>query len=281
MIQNELGRSWLRAQAAAFVPPGTVRYFTNELTIKLGVNALGMQVDLAPIEGTVIHAQEEFSVVQTSSDRFTIVDPAVLGTPLIIGSHVRLTPYQRRRFDGSTFQDPVETAERPGGVLARTFHIGTSVSEIPLPAPESEYLQNMQELLHRGKCADGVRLISNMLVDFNAKNLAWQEPEAGPDGRQKDAQFRFDCATGKFVGQVRIGYDRGEDTYYVEMLKEGASGAYEITHSCRSVYADMLAEVLEMLLCDGHWKLCKVEVLRNAQPGNSRSEAMSLTFQRS
>ncbi len=273
---NEDARAWLRANVANHVPNGTRQYFTNVITTNIGVNSLGLQVDRPAFEGKVIHCEPGvFGVVKTGRNRFVLVDAAVLAADLEVGSKVHVTPYQRRRFDGKSFLEPIEEKTLAGGVMVKTYHIGDRVSEIPLPAPQCEYLQAMQDLLHRGNCTDGIRVISNMLVDFNAKNLAWQQAGKSAEGELLDPQFRFDCETSKFTGHVRIGLDRSEDAYYVEMHKIGMQGEHELVNSCKSVFFVDLAEVLETLLCDGQWKLCKVTVLKAAKSPAAQEEKTS------
>ncbi len=262
---NETARAWLRANVAHHVPKGTKQYNTCTITTKIGVNALGLQLDRPAFEGKVIHCEPQaYAIVKTGRTRFVVIDAAVLPAALEVGSTVHVTPYQRRRFDRKSFLEPHDVETRPNGIVCRTYHLGERASTIPLPAPDSEYLQNMLDLLQRGNCSDGIRVISNMLVDFNARNLAWQEPGLGADGVLRDPQFHFDCETTKFSGQIRIGLDLGEDSYYVEMHKIGPAGEHELAHSCRSIFFDSLAEVLETLLCDGQWKFCKVAVLKPA-----------------
>ncbi len=264
-FNDQAARAWLQANVRQHVPPSTRQYHTGVLRLALAENMLGLSIDRPTLKGAVIHVDADFSVVKTARTRFTIINNEILSQPLRLGDTVSVQPYQRRRFDGSRFLDPVETDTAETGVKVHTYHIGGCASEIPLPAPQSEYLQNMRELLLYGKCTDGVRVISNLLVDVGARSLAWQEP--GPDSASgfRDPQFQFDCTTGKFEGRVHIGLDCGSDTYYVDLMKVGAEGALVETHCCKTVYFDELAEVLETLLCDGQWKFAKVEVLKAAK----------------
>jgi hypothetical protein len=264
-FNDKSARAWLQANVVHHVPSGTRQYHTGVLSLALGENMLGLKVDRPTVKGTVIFVDADSSILKTARTRFTIIDNAILALPLNLGDTVSVQPYQRRRFDGSRFLDPVESETRDSGVTVKTFHIGGCASEIPLPAPHCEYLQNMLELLHYGKCTDGVRVISNLLVDAGARNLSWQEPGPAQNGGWLDPQFRFDCANGKFTGHVRVGLDCGEDTYYVQLERVDELGAHEVAHSCRSVYFDQLAEVLETLLCDGQWKFAKVEIHKTAK----------------
>jgi hypothetical protein len=56
----------------------------------------------------------------------------------------------------------------------------------------------------------------------------------------------FTVSTAKFEGQVTILYDRGGDTYVVELHRDG-----ELVDRHDEVYFDMLGEVLERLIDDG------------------------------
>lgn len=55
---------------------------------------------------------------------------------------------------------------------------------------------------------------------------------------------------------MTILYDRGGDTYAVELSRDG-----ELVDRHDEVYFDMLGEVLERLIDDGHWRLIDVSVI--------------------
>ncbi|MNT99214.1 hypothetical protein D3C72_2420110 [compost metagenome] len=55
---------------------------------------------------------------------------------------------------------------------------------------------------------------------------------------------------------MTILYDRGGDTYAVELRRDG-----EMVDRHDEVYFDMLGEVLERLIDDGHWRLIDVSVI--------------------
>lgn len=264
-FDEQRARDWLKTNVRQFVPSNARQYHTMILTLSLAPNMLGMMVDRKALEGPVIHVEEAFSAVKTGRANFALIDNSILGAPLQEGSKVRVTPYQRRRFDGSTFLDPISVETRESGVTVKQYHIGGCASEIPLPAPKSEYLLHMRELLHYGKCSDGLRVISNLLVDAGACNLAWQEPDGKPDVEWVDPQFQFDCKNGKFEGRVHIGLNVGADVYYVDLLTRDDQGNLSLAHHYDDVYFDQMAEVLEELLCDGAWRIAKVEVLKAAK----------------
>ncbi|KCV32273.1 hypothetical protein L490_5336, partial [Bordetella bronchiseptica 00-P-2796] len=66
----------------------------------------------------------------------------------------------------------------------------------------------------------------------------------------------FTVSTAKFEGQVTILYDRGGDTYVMELRRNG-----EIVDRHDEVYFDMLGEMLERLIDDGRWRLIDVSVI--------------------
>jgi hypothetical protein len=261
--------AWLQANIHRLIPRNVNRYHHGAMTTKLGTNVLGLKVDLSIAEGTVEYSCPDFYIIKTGRANFKYVDPAILRQPLIVGSKVRITPYLRRRFNGTLFTDP-ERTERDGFAVVNTYAIGQTHAEIPIERPTVVYTEQMLQLLHHGKCTDGIRVISNLLVDCNAKNFKLQEPpkddpESGePLGPWVDPQIRFDCKTDKFTGEVTVGVDVGSDTYYVELKKPDSEGVLQPHTKCENILFDQLAETLEILLCDGNWRYAEVTVLKAA-----------------
>ena len=81
--------------------------------------------------------------------------------------------------------------------------------------------------------------------------------------------MRWSCAataswsivsTAKFEGRVTILYDRGGDTYVVELHRQNGESV-ELVDRHDEVYFDMLGEVLERLIDDGRWRLIDVSVI--------------------
>lgn len=271
-FNESTAKAWLTSNIGSLVPPNTRRYTHGVVTQSLGTNLLGMKTDLRPFEGVVVHCGDGFYVVKTGRNAFKLVDPSILRETLIEGSKVRITPYQRRRFNGTLLSDP-ESIEDNGTYLTKTYVLGVNHSEIPLATPQTQYLLDALDLLHRGKCPDGVRLISNMLVDINATNFSMQEPiEAthDDDGNEVTAeqwhepQISFDCKSNAFAGRVTVGVDVASDTYFVDLQKPDETGALQPHTRCNSVYFDGLATVLTDLLCDGEWRFANVDVLKAA-----------------
>lgn len=272
----DAGKDWLKCNIHNHLASNARNYKTGVMTLKLGTNMLGYSVDLKPFEGVVLHCDPSFIVVKTGRTEFKVVDPTILSEIPDVNSKVLITPYSRRRFDGSFLRDPIARREDAGDgrtVIINTYEIGTCHSTLPVGKPTGsykEYMSNMLTLLTHGKCNDGVRVISNMLVDFNAAKVEMILPpdmdeETGESlGPWVDAQIAFDCKTDKFVGRATIGLDMGADTYYVVLQKPDENGNLVEHTRCSTVYFDQMATVLENLLCDGKWKIAKVEVLKKA-----------------
>jgi len=102
---------------------------------------------------------------------------------------------------------------------------------------------------------DGFRRITHMLVDAGAHDFTWVDPKPSRIIETPPA-ISFSVSTSKFEGQVTILYDRGGDTYAVELSRDG-----ELVDRHDEVYFDMLGEVLERLIDDGHWRLIDVSVI--------------------
>lgn len=281
-FNSEKAKAWLKdnVRTLNLIPANSRRYTFGDVSLKLGTNMLGLPADLKPIEGTVIHRDDGFYVVKTGRTEFQFVDPSLLQQELELDSKVHITPYARRRFNGTLLSDPEKIEDCGNGIITRSYTLGVRHSEIPVTKPTTVYTQQMLELLHHGKCTDGVRVISNLLVDCKARNFRLQEPPAVDEetgesiGPYVDPQILFDCMTSTFTGEVTIGVDVAADVYYVELKKPDADGVLQMHAKCEQVYFDRMAEVLEDLLCDGSWKFAKVEVLKRA-PKRKQTEAIA------
>lgn len=271
-FNEEAGKAWVKTNVRSFIPSNAREFKTGVICNRPGTNMLGLSSDRPPVEGKVIQCDDEYFVLKTARNAFAVVDPTILPAPLELGSMVRITTYQRRHFNGRCFRDPQTTCEN--GIVSRLYHIGNFVSDLPTPPPKSQYMKDMLELLSKGKCTDGVRVISNMLVDFNASNITLVDPDYDSDPLAAgNPEFHFDCETGKFTGHVIIGLDIGADAYYVKLMKPDADGtlAFEASHD--DVMFTELAGSLETLLCDGAWKMAKVGVLRKAPSSHQQKVA--------
>ena len=104
-----------------------------------------------------------------------------------------------------------------------------------------------------------------MLVDAGARDFTDPTPskiiETPP-------AISFTVSTAKFEGRVTILYDRGGDTYVVELHRQNGESV-ELVDRHDEVYFDMLGEVLERLIDDGRWRQIDVSIL-DARPASAR-----------
>ena len=174
------------------------------------------------------------------------------------GAKVHVQPYARRRFDGLRADTPEVVTEKTsdGTPYTITRHIlGKAPAKLPIPEPQCMELGQLIEQLEEMPVPDGFRCITHMLVDAGARDFAWVDPKPSKIIETPPA-ISFTVSTTKFEGQVTILYDRGGDTYVVELHRDG-----ELIDRHDEVYFDMLGEVLERLIDDGRWRLIGVSVI--------------------
>lgn len=247
-------RAWLRENVRSFVGKNSRVYQSEWISLRRHIGNFGQSLDMPAFTGVVVESNDPFSCVKTGINAFSLVDNAILPFPLVIGSKVEVTPYRRRRFDGSLLTDPVPMQ---GGLLVTVF--GASSSPIPGVTASTETGAALLDMLHRLKCPDGIRVFSNFLVDLHATNIAFIEPV--DDGQ---IVFEFDCTSGKFVGRIAIAFDPVTDLFCLEMRKLNTDGNEDVQHKCENIDLHSLAEVATVLLDDGQWKKAQVKVLKRA-----------------
>lgn len=262
-IHEQAAKSWLQSNVGAHTPANTKSIQLTTLTSRLVTGTLGSRVDHAPFTGCVIETNSQFSVVKTGPTGFVIIDPAVLRDDLQEGMQVSVTPYARRRFDGSRLMDPVSRDLASGAALTVTAY-GSSVSTIPVETPRSDFGKHLLNTLQRLRCPDGVRVMSNLLVDIGATNFVFVDADMDDPTETRDLQLIFDCTNRNFSGRVTIGMDRNLELFYLEMHKVYPEAPEVLQHRCEGIYLDNLAEVMSTLLCDGEWKFAKIEILTSA-----------------
>ena len=116
-------------------------------------------------------------------------------------------------------------------------------------------LGQLIEQLEEMPAPDRFRRITHMLVDAGARDFTWVDPTPSKIIETPPA-ISFTVSTAKFEGRVTILYDRGGDTYVVELRRDG-----ELVDRHDEVYFDMLGEVLERLIDDGRWRQIDVSIL--------------------
>jgi hypothetical protein len=107
-----------------------------------------------------------------------------------------------------------------------------------------QLIQQLEEM----PAPDGFRRITHMLVDAGARDFTWVDPKDADIVKTPPA-ISFTVGTAKFRGLVTVLYERGPDTYAIE-LHDGD----ELVKRVDMVYFDDLGERLEHLIDDGSWR---------------------------
>lgn len=246
-----LGLDWISENLTQFVSADSAPFISYVAKNQI-VNSSGVRVDHNPCTGTVVLAAEILSIVLTNGGDFVILDNKILSEPLTLGSRVTVTPYARRHFSGirvdqlrvGAANDEPEQAGRLGS---------SSVSRLPVETPKTDEGKHVLDYLHRARCPDGLRVLSNLLVDIGATNMAFIE------SKDKMALV-FDCNNSLFNGRVVVSMEYDMQSFCVELFKVEINGTETLQHKHENVGHDDLTSVMTLLLCDGRWMLAQVEV---------------------
>lgn len=253
-----LGRDWIRLNATSLLAP-THKPGISFVTTSLVTNTIGARVDHLPFTGVAVHADQVMSIVLDDQGDFIVIDNTVLPQSLQVTSRVTVTPYARRHFNGARVDgmfDPLEHADGNVHKLPVKL-VGSMASKIPVAEPKSDEGKHMLDFIHRARCPDGVRVLSNLLVDIGASNLAFLE------GVDKMALV-FDCNTSSFNGRIQLSMTYTMQDFCLEMFTVLTSGDEKLQHKHESVSPDDLPTVMSVLLCDGSWKKAHVQVHSSA-----------------
>ncbi|MBH9340613.1 GTPase [Pseudomonas aeruginosa] len=222
----------------------------------------GFAIDPHPFDGKVVAATDDAIVVKLKPSEFAVLDPSLVTTVPAEGAKVHVQPYARRRFDGLRADTPeVITEETSDGTpYTITRHIlGSAPAKLPIPTPQCMELGQLIEQLEEMPAPDRFRRITHMLVDAGARDFTWVDPTPSKIIETPPA-ISFTVSTAKFEGRVTILYDRGGDTYVVELHRQNGESV-ELVDRHDEVYFDMLGEVLERLIDDGRWRQIDVSIL--------------------
>lgn len=254
----------LRSVSKSFLPRNAVSFSSSVVSKKLSTNALGCTAEHDPFTGSVVDVQDRFSIVQTATNHFVVIEASVLRKPLVVGNRVSITPYARRRFDGTLVKSPFSQQRSKGGIHTT---VGASVSRIPVERPKTGLGRHLLSTIERLRCPDGVRVLSNFLVDLGASNFVFLEPGSEDSASTNDLQLIFDCSASSFTGRVTIGMATECELFYLLMHRVPVDAPEQLVHSCESIALDSVAEVITTLLCDGQWQFAQVEVLETITEG--------------
>lgn len=257
----------LRTQLPALVGPflpRNVRSFNFRIYDNQPVvSALGLLIDPQPFEGKVIAKTDHAIIVQTARAQFAVVDRHLASHDPQEGAKVTVTPYARHHFDGTRLDAPVEEARQTTDGQTYTVQsviLGGATTKLPLPKPRCVELAALIEQLEQLPAPDRFRRISHLLVDAGARDFVCVDP-APDDTTPPSIAFSVDTAT--FNGQVTILYHYGMDLYVIELHRDSKR-----IERVEAISSDMLGEVLERLIDDGHWRQIRIDVL--AQPSRKR-----------
>ncbi|AMR77697.1 TPA: GTPase [Pseudomonas aeruginosa] len=225
-------------------------------------STLGFAIDAQPFDGKVVAATDDAIVVKLKPSEFAVLDPNLVTTVPAEGAKVHVQPYARRRFDGLRADTPEVITEKTsdGTPYTITRHIlGSAPAKLPIPTPQCMELGQLIEQLEEMPAPDRFRRLTHMLVDAGARDFTWVDPTPSKIIETPPA-ISFTVSTAKFEGRVTILYDRGGDTYVVELHRQNGESV-ELVDRHDEVYFDMLGEVLERLIDDGRWRQIDVSIL--------------------
>ena len=257
----------IRAQMPTLVRghvPSNVRSFKfNIFDGQPKVSTLGFHIDPKPFEGKVIATTDEAIVVKTGRAEFAVLDRTLVTEVPDEGAKVQVEPYARRRFDGLRADTPEESTEFTAGGQAYTvkrFILGSAPAKLPIAEPQCPELQELIHQLEQLPAPDGFRRITHLLVDAGARDFTVVDPSPSNIIATPPA-IGFTVASAKFQGRVTVLYERGLDTYAVELHREG-----ELVERVDEVFFDTLGQTLERLIDDGTWRLIRVQRLSGSKP---------------
>lgn len=247
----------IRSVAAETLGRNVRRYKYAIIDGEQGQNMLGYGVDHKPVDGTVVFSSPDLVVLKRGAKaEYAAFEAAILPSDVALetGEKVRITPYSRRRFDGTFVYDPVKN---PDGTS--TLIIGDNKSYLPIEkdAIQSEYLLALVDLIERGKTSS-YRTIAQVLIDAGAhlEPIQYNDP-IGDALKTSSPALTFRIASQKLSGYLTIFYDYGADYYGIRVLD--ACGT--VIDSVTEIDFTSLAEVVENFVDDGTWKIAKVEQL--------------------
>ncbi len=252
----------IRAQLPTLVVghvPSNIRSFKyNVFAGQPKVSALGFHIDPKPFEGKVIAKTDQAIVIKTGRAEFSVLDRSLVTEEPEEGAKVQVEPYARRRFDGLRADTPEEVTEftadgRPYTV--QRYVLGSAPAKLPIPEPQCPELRDLIQQLEQLPAPDGFRRITHLLVDANARDFTWVDPQPD-DIIATPPAIGFTVTSAKFQGHVTVLYDRGADLYAVELRQGG-----EVVDRMDEVFFDTLGETLERLIDDGNWRLIHVQCL--------------------
>lgn len=225
--------------------------------------ALGFSTDFSPITGKVVSVSPEHDTLVVREGRkamfyaFSIQNLSQVPT---VGDTVTITPYERRRFNGTKFSEPDEVAlDSNEGIISSVTHLSNPISRIPgVPSTASSFLKEMVRQLEVLP-ADHRRTVAQVLVDSGA----WKRPVIFQDIDDHNHQLpkiTFHVELSGTMGTLTILLDRTVDTYTIEL---------QLDDEDPKVYDDVVCEdiatiVNRVLVKDSSWLQDQVTIVKKA-----------------
>jgi hypothetical protein len=273
MLNREAIKGELPTLLSPFVPRNCKQFHCNFFDGQPRKSIFGFNVDPHPFEGKIVAKTGNAIIVKDTGKRaeFSVLDRDLVTQDPAEGAKVLVEPYARRRFDGERADAPVEEIRTlPDGTQFKSMAaiLGQAPAKLPIPEPRCPELQQMIEQLESLPAPDGFRNITHLMVDANATDFTWVDPEPKDIIRTPPA-LSFSVSTAKFQGRVTVLYERGPDLYAVELSRAG-----ELAERVGNVYFDALGQVLERRIDDGEWRKIRVHLLKEARRETRRTQTL-------
>ena len=281
MSLKDIARDWVKSVIGNHVGSNIRRYEWTTYVGELRHNMLGAVAYLLPIEGTVVDANEQFTLVKVSANKFCVILTTLLSEPVAIGSKIAVKFYNLRRFDGSL----ADGSEDPSIDGCRTVMLTGSETLFPVKWEDrylgvnekfkdgyreiqNPYLRDLITQMEKIPVNGGMRRIVNVLVDAGAKDLDFVDP---PEEKSADTPPAVvaNVATKKFAGRVEIAYDRAADTYDIRLTPAAGGEAEDVS----GIHFDELGDALQLAIDDESWMEAKVTVLKAARKPKAAAAA--------
>jgi len=259
---KESAEAWLRTVVGKHLSSTARTYKRQILNGEAShSSALGFQFDPKPFEGKVVDENETWLLVKEGRKSiFLVILKTILDNVPKPGNKVRITPYARKRFDGERLDAPVNV-DISRGYTCSTYILGERVSKLPVDKEtlNTVYLSQMVEQLEVLPAPDGVRTITQMLIDAGANREPMQINDPTMSAMSKDnlPYIMFRVSTMKHDGYVKMLYIVGADVYSMQALDMDKN----VIDEKEQVYFDDLGIIIQEMVDDGQWKIAKVEIL--------------------
>jgi hypothetical protein len=221
-------------------------------------DANGAVVDLKPVEGVVREVSTCWVLLEVHTYSFFVCALSLCESRPEVGARVRITPYARRRFDGTRCDQPTAAeAARPDwrpdyrSLLPRD-------SQVQACPP----LQRLLDRLETTLAPDGIRTLAQMLIDAGTHEA---RPSFGNAALPVDPQYppylTFYTREGPLVRYLRIQCLTRMDGYELALLDD----ARNVFWRTSEVAADELAENMAKIIGGyNRWRQAQVNVLLSA-----------------